>query len=370
VVAGWTVGLALTATGIVRLEVETDVIRWFSRDHPIRVDYEVIRRKLSGISPMNIVIESEDGGAVTSPEVISALDNLTSYLESLPEVGKALSIADPLRQLHGGFSGDPTDPVPVQADLIEQYLLLLESKEYIRDLVTADRAMANVLLRVDDNRSGALLAVAARGERWWESEGPAGFSARTTGIMYEFARAEDEIARGQILGLLFALSAVAMILLAIFRWPRLAGAALLPNALPVAMTFGVMGLLGVAIDAGTVLVGNLALGIAVDDTIHVVNGFYQSRERGTSSRQALESVLARVLPALVFTTLAVALGFAVLSFSELAFIRHLGRLTAGIMVLCLLADVILLPALLLGFPNASSRSSARTGKAKAAIRPA
>jgi predicted RND superfamily exporter protein len=84
----------------------------------------------------------------------------------------------------------------------------------------------------------------------------------------------------------------------------------------------------------------------------------------------LDSVLARVLPALVFTTLAVALGFAVLSFSELAFIRHLGRLTAGIMVLCLLADVVLLPALLLGFPDTSGRSSARTGEAKASIRPA
>jgi predicted RND superfamily exporter protein len=122
-----------------------------------------------------------------------------------------------------------------------------------------------------------------------------------------------------------------------------------------------MGLLGVAIDAGTVLVGNLALGIAVDDTIHVVNGFYQGSEQGASPREALESVLARVLPALVFTTLAVALGFAVLSFSEFTFIRNLGVLTAGIIVLCLLADVILLPALLLGFPDISARSISPTG---------
>ena len=83
-----------------------------------------------------------------------------------------------------------------RADRIEQYLLILESTEYVRDLLTWDRAWANVPLRANDNGSEALLRVAASAERWWNANGPRGYRARTTGIMYEFARAEEEIAHG------------------------------------------------------------------------------------------------------------------------------------------------------------------------------
>jgi predicted RND superfamily exporter protein len=332
---GWSVALAVVAVGIARVRVESDVVLWFPRHDPIRVAYEAIRERFSGISPMNVVIEAPEGASVTAPEVVAALGGLTTYLETLPEVGRALSLADPLRQLHRGFMGGVDERVPKRADLIEQYLLILESTEYVRDLVTWDRQWANVPLRVNDNGSEALLRVAANAERWWTANGPQGYRARTTGIMYEFARAEDEIAFGQLRGLAFAILVIGLILLAIFRSPRLAAVALVPNALPVAMAFGTMGLIRIPLDAGTVLVGNLALGIAVDDTIHVVTGFYRERTGQASVARALLGAFERVLPPVVFTTLGVSLGFAVLGFSGFTFTRNLGIVTTGIMLLCL-----------------------------------
>ena len=68
-------------------------------------------------------------------------------LEAAPEGGKAISMADPIAQMHEGFMGDPDAPLPARQDLIEQYLLILESKPQIQDLVTSDRKRANVLLR-------------------------------------------------------------------------------------------------------------------------------------------------------------------------------------------------------------------------------
>ncbi len=360
IIGAWLAALGLAAFGAAQLEVETDVIRWFSADHPIRTAYSAIRERLSGISPMNVVIEAEPGrGGVSSPRVIAALDGLSAYLGSLADVGKVISVADPLRQIHGGFTGDPSDPLPEDADLIEQYLLILESKEYMLDLITPDREAANVLVRVDDNGSGALLDLAEAAEDWWSRHGPEGFSARTTGIMYEFARAEDEIAYGQLRGLLFALCAVATLLILILGRPGLAAIALVPNVIPVVIAFGTMGVLGVALDAGTVLLGNLAIGIAVDDTIHVVAGYERERRAGASSRQAIGRTFERVLAALIFTTVTVVVGFLVLGLSGFTFTRHLGLLTSGIMVICLLADVLLLPALLLvgAGPGAGGQAS-------------
>jgi predicted RND superfamily exporter protein len=362
VIAGWLLALIGVGIGILRLQVETDVIVWFSRDDPVRVAYEEIRSRLSGISPMNVVIEAPEGGAVSVPEVLRAVDGLSSHLESLPEVGRAVSIADPLRQMHGGFLENPDNPLPQGPDLISQYLLLLEAKDYTYDLITADRSSANVRLRIDNNGSKALLGVAEEARGWWADHGVSGYAARTTGIMYEFARAEDEIATGQLRGLGFALLAIALILLAIFRSPRLAAMALLPNAIPIAMAFGVMGLLDVPLDAGTVVLGNLALGIAVDDTIHVVTGFYGRREGGDAAGPALLGAFERTLAPVVYTTLAVAIGFAILGLSEFTFTRHLGLLTAGIMGLCLLGNVLLLPALLLGMGPRKKDEAAGGGR--------
>jgi predicted RND superfamily exporter protein len=165
--------------------------------------------------------------------------------------------------------------------------------------------------------------------------------------MYEFARAEDEIARGQIRGLGFALTAIAAILLAVLGSVRLAVIALIPNALPVAVAFGLMGYLGIALDAGTIMLGNLALGIAVDDTFHLANRYHGRIVAKDHPLEALRWALDRVLSPVVYTTIVVALGFAVLGLSGLMFTRNLGMLTACVLALCLLANVILLPALLL-----------------------
>ncbi len=191
VIVSWVVATAVVVAGIARLEVETDAVEWFLKGDPVRVAYEAIRDHFSGISPMNVVVEAPEGESVAAPKAVAALSDLTTYLESLPEVGKALSVADPLRQIHRGFAGNSGEPLPHDSEVIEQYLLILESSEYMQDFLTPDRRLANVLLRANDNGSDALLAVADKANAWWEAHGPAGYSARTTGIMYEFARAEE-----------------------------------------------------------------------------------------------------------------------------------------------------------------------------------
>ena len=165
--------------------------------------------------------------------------------------------------------------------------------------------------------------------------------------MYEFARAQDEIAYGQIRGLVVALLVISVILFSIFRWPAMAIAAMVPNLIPLFMIFGLLGLLDLPLDAGTVMIGCLALGVAVDDTIHIAIRFSDLSRRGDSPATALKNSLLLVLPAIVSTTLVIGIGFAVLGLSEFTITRNLGLLTSAIMALCLTADLTLFPALLI-----------------------
>jgi len=140
---------------------------------------------------------------------------------------------------------------------------------------------------------------------------------------------------------------VGLILVAFFRQFGLALAGLAVNAIPILLGFGAMGLLGIPIDAGTVVVGSIAFGIAVDDTIHTATEFSNRIESGEDSGQAIVSTYSRVLRPIAFTTAVVSVGFVVLGLSEFALIRNLGLITAAVMVACLLADLFLFPALLL-----------------------
>jgi predicted RND superfamily exporter protein len=362
----WTAITLLAAGGLTRLEVETDATRWLPLGHPVRDSYESIRSALSGISPVNVVVEAPDSRSVLEPATLRAIDGLAGHLESQPEVGRALSIADPLRQLHGGFEADPSQPLPGSRALAEQYLLLLESLEQLDDLVDGTRSAANVVLRADDNSSARLVRIADQASAWWATNGPSDHTVVTTGIMYEFARAEDEIAYGQLRGLSIALAVISALLFAIFRWPRLALVSLIPNVIPLVLIFGAMGLFGAPLDAGTVLIGTLALGVAVDDTIHIATGYYQRVLAGASADAALLHTFEVVLPPIVCSTAMIFAAFCVLGLSEFTITRNLGLLTAGIMLLCLLADATLLAALLVRLPERALRTTVPNGSSGSA----
>ncbi|NNL65618.1 MAG: MMPL family transporter, partial [Myxococcales bacterium] len=357
VMLSWALLLLASGVGVARIHVETDAVRWWPPGSEMRNHYDAIRDRLSGISPMNVVIESHEGRRVIEPDVLPRIDALATHLASLPDVGKVVSIADPLRQLHGGFIDDPGQPLPEGEDLVAQYLLLLDSVEPVQDAVSFDRSAANVLLRLDDNGSRRLLEVAHEAESWWRRNGAEGFEARVTGIMYEFARSEETIAWGQIRGLSLAIAAIGAILLLVFRSLPIAGIALVPNLASLGVIYGLMGLLGVPLDAGTVCMGTLALGIAVDDTIHVVDRYRRGRAAGAGARAALADTYHHVLPALIYTSVAIALGFLALALSEFLLTRNLGLVTSVVVVICLVADTTLLPAVLLG-----QKDAAQTGQ--------
>jgi hypothetical protein len=346
IIGGWLILCVVASFGLSALTIETDGTKWWSKGSKVRDDYEAIRERLSGISPMNVVIDGKGQRRVSEPEVIEKIRQLSAYLSGFAEVGKVISVADPIQQIHEGFVGAVGGRLPGSRGEIEQYLLLLESVDHIGDLISDDRRSANILLRLDNNGSHYLLELAAAAEAWWKEFGPSDFDVQTTGIMFEFARSEDAIAKGQLAGLSLALGAVFVVLFALFRSPMVVLVGLIPNVVPLLVAFGSLGLLGLSLDAGTACLGSLAIGIAVDDTIHVMVRWREEWTRRESVIEVLSETFREVLPALVFSTVLIAVGFGVIAFSEFSLTRNLGWVTALIVVLCLVADITLLPALL------------------------
>jgi predicted RND superfamily exporter protein len=356
VILAWVVLLAVSAVGVVRLRVETDIVLWFSKDTDVRRSFDTIQAALSGITPVNVVVSAQPDRTVLDAEALTAIRDLAAYLESLPSVGRSLSIVDPLIQIHSGFQPESAGSLPTERRLVSQYLLLLDSIEQLSDVLLEDRSRANILLRLTENGSRTIVDVGARVDEWWGAHGPPGYTVDTTGVMFEFGRAEEEIAYGQVRGLGLALAAVCAILVARFRKPRIVFAALVPNLVPLIVAYGFMGLLGIALDAATICIGALALGVAVDDTIHVVSAFDERVRSGLSESAALSGSVRQVAPALIYTTVAIVIGFSTLGLSEFLLIRNLGLVTSSMVAVCLVSDLSLLPALLVSSDTGTANS--------------
>jgi signal transduction histidine kinase len=130
---------------------------------------------------------------------------------------------------------------------------------------------------------------------------------------------------------------------------------MIPNILPVVATLGAMGLWGIPLDVGTIMVGAIVLGIAVDDTIHFITHYRSERNAGAAPRDAIATTMRRAGRAIVTTSCALALGFFALTLSSWQSIASFGLLSGIAILAALAADLFVLPALILGIsPSASS----------------
>jgi predicted exporter len=163
-----------------------------------------------------------------------------------------------------------------------------------------------------------------------------------------FNEALDEIIRGQATSLVTGLGVIFVILAVMFLSARIGFVALIPNALPIAVYFGLLGWTGVTLSPGTSLIAPIVLGIAVDDTIHYFARFIDDAKRMGSERRATASALGAVGRPVTVTGLALCAGFLVLNLSEFETQHELGNLAAATLAFGWLCDMTLTPALCAG----------------------
>lgn len=170
-------------------------------------------------------------------------------------------------------------------------------------------------------------------------------------VMYAFM--QDDITDTLIWSLSLTLLIVSVMLLVIFRRVKLLWILMLPNILPVVLVLGVMGWLGLTIDMGVAIAGAIIIGVAVDDTIHFLAKYFDARKRGLSMAESFDEVLQYAGRAILFTTVVLSFSFAVFLFSDFVPNRNFGIVTAVALAIALLADLLLLPALLSMFDTKS-----------------
>jgi predicted RND superfamily exporter protein len=330
------------------IEVNTDLISNFKADHPVRRHFEAINENLQGAMPLEIVLEADRAEAFAEPESLRIIESLQEWLGRQPEVGGSTSLVDHVKLINRAFHAGDGDhfAIPANARLTRQ-LLLFGANDAIEHLVDQRYRTTRVEVRSNAPDSKDMAALVDRIEEHLETL-PSQLEARVTGNTVLLTRSIDAVSEGQITTLSVAFLFIYGILVLLFTSFRVGLVALIPNVLPVLLYFGVLGVTGISLNTTTGLFGCIILGIAVDDTIHLLTCFNVAARECVDEKSGAVRALCAVGRPVTVTTVALCLGFLALTTSELRGQVEFGMLGAFILACAWAVDVTFTPALCAG----------------------
>jgi len=344
----WTALVAICAAAIPRIVIDTDYLSFFDERSDIRREFEAVNDLLAGAVPIYISLRAEEAGAFRDSAVLRAMERIQRKADAIPTVSRTLSLVDTVRVMNRVLSRDDPEAerIPDTRGAVAE-LIFMAPKGDLDRYTNVNHSRANVLVRTGAVGSAAVRSVAAQLETAI-SEGalPEGIEADVTGNAILLSRSADGIARSQPQTVCLAALAIFVLVALAFRSLRLGSVAMVPNLVPVLIFFGALGLGAAPLSLPTSLIGSVALGIAVDDTVHFLVRYGRERRRGLSPEEAALLSARRTGRAIAITSLMLMAGFLVVAFSSFATLRQFGILSAATMGVCLLADLVLLPALL------------------------
>ena len=346
-----TVGAGLVLGGAVVgwlvLDVNNDFIQGALRPSSvIRRRMVELRDTLRGAQSFSIVVDTGRPDGMKDPAVLRRVAALQEFLEGSPGVARTTSITDYLRTIHREMhGGDPArETVPETPEQVAQYLLMLEGRE-LGDLIDFSAATAQVVVRHDHSGSRELSALLRRLDEYLPEHFPPPLRVRYTGDEVLLTSANDYMVTNEIQGLGYSFVLIALIHAWLFRSLRAGLLSLIPNAIPALSVFGLMGLLGVPLDVGTASIASVAIGIAVDDTVHFFEEYRERRHHADTREAILQALSAQARP-IVFVSVVLALGFSILALSNFKTLANFGLFSAFVMLIAMIAELMLSPVVM------------------------
>lgn len=356
--------LALPVVGLNRLRIDTDYTRFFSTNAPVSRAYQELRDAHLAQSVVEIVIESPNGTALDDSRCRTGLWALETRVGRLAHVRHTLSEETLLQEIDQGLNGATTAPrwLAYQAGVVQQLRAAARSVglSELNDYSTPDGTRRRILVLTDYMSSQELHELRDAVSRFAGMLLPASVRASVQGTTVLWANMDAEIGRTQITSIL-VLAAVFVVLLPIlFRSIRLGLLGIVINGLPLAMTFGLMGLLDIRLNIATALIGGVSIGSTVDSTLFFINRFQAERAAGRSWCEAIEAAVRGVGDGILITTGILAGGFLCMTVSSFMPTAHFGIFTCFTVLTGAFLDLVIDPILLgLLAPRRADESSAK-----------
>ncbi|MCP4169718.1 MAG: MMPL family transporter [Fuerstiella sp.] len=369
--AGW---------GLQYFDTETKVIRYFPSDSQLVQDYVFLEDKLSGVISIDTIVKFDEMARQTMPFIERArlVMALQSDVRKHPEISGVLSLASfldlreadtrdmsmgqrfRLKRTQSALEGKIHRRIKAKGSDNDEISSLLALPDYSTDWledgdellnrqgdevwrVTAQTsALSSVDLEVLTQEIDAIAS------NHLASVGSPYTGHVVTGLIPVFLRTQQAVLESLIRSFGMAFIVIAVVMMIVLRSPMAGVFTMLPNLMPVVLVFGLLSWMRLKVDIGTMITASVALGIAVDGTLHLLTWFQELVRRGMPVDRAVGKALEHCGPAMWQTSAAVGLGMLALLPADLLLVSRFGWIMAALIFAALVADVIFLPALLGG----------------------
>jgi predicted RND superfamily exporter protein len=361
------------AYGTSQVKIDTNMTELTREDSALNQAYDIVDENMAGAQSMVIMVDTKTTDGLLNPKLLKAIDNFQTLIEQRDseQVTRTNSLANIIKDTNEIMNDDNPAfyTVPESEQMISQLLYLFNSAnpEDRRSLVSDDYSRSHITLNIYNAGSYQYKLffdqITKDIDTFFgplEEEFPE-LDVYLTGSMALMMRMADEVAQSQFDS--FALAIVVISLIMILTLGSIQGGlmAMIPNVIPALLGFGLMGLMGIPLDTDTLLIAPLIIGIAVDDTIHFMTHYRMELIRTGSVSESLRTTILDVGQAVMFTTMVLGLGFALLSFSDYLGMAKMGFFGAAAIFVALLCDLFLIPAMIMifkptfGVKNADTR---------------
>ena len=355
IVSGVIVMLALA--GLFRLHFSQNFLKWLPPDLDLRVSTELIGEALNGMDQLEIIIDTGRENGLYEPAVMNHIEELARFAENYENeagvrfVGKTRSVGNILKETHQALNGNQPEyySIPQERPLIAQELLLFENSGSDDLEKSVDTLFSKARLTVTvPNDDGAVYVkfvdkIKTEAERIFQGSA----DVTVTGTLNLFTQMIHTMSRSMAKSYVVASVVITLLMILLLGSIRLGLLSMVVNFTPILVTMGlVMWVAGIQLDISALLLGSIALGLAVDDTIHFFHNFRRYYGQSGNAQEAVRQTLLTAGRAMLFTTLVLVTGFWLFMLSTLKNNFNFGFLTGTTLIFALAADFLLAPALL------------------------
>ncbi len=346
--------LVMSIIGIYQINISGSPIEDMPKKAEFFKDIRFFEQEFDGIMPIEIVIDTERKNGVLRSVNLRKMDELSALIREIPELSRPTSVVELVKYSKQAFYNG-----------IPKYYQLPTTQEntFIMDVARKSKGNSNLLKNfVDSTGQVARITTFIRDvptERMEEIETelkenltkifPAErYKVSMTGKALLFLKGTKYLVKNLILSLSLAIGLIALFMAYLFRSFRMIVISLIPNLLPLLVTAGVMGFVGVPIKPSTILVFSIAFGISVDDTIHFLAKYRQELSANRwRIQKSVYAALRETGVSMFYTSIVLFFGFSVFVLSSFGGTVALGALVSATLLFAMLANLILLPSLLL-----------------------
>jgi predicted RND superfamily exporter protein len=354
VILVWAALFAVSLASASQIRISNYALDWFEPDVPFRVATELIDRELGGASSIEIVIDSGRENGLYEPELLRRIDALQHHAEGHPfgtgHVKRAtVSIVEVVKEIHQALNGNEPGSyvIPDDRRLISQELLLFENSgtDDLEDIVDSQFRIGRVSLPIPFTDSILSVPILEEFERDLPKILGDQAGLQITGQFSIGAKTVSATVNSMARTYAVAFTVITPFMMLLLGSVRTGLLSMAPAIGAILISLGVMGVFDMPLDGFILLVGSIALGLAVDDTIHFMHNYARARARGQDVDSTVRTTLESTGQALFFTSLVLIAGFLAYTQATLNLLINFGILTALAIGIAFVANVTLAPAL-------------------------